>query len=209
MKNVTQETERTSWLISCVIMYASCHHPPKCDNASLCQIVFTALCSSFLLKYGSFTRCESLLHNKYRKGVLLCVCEMWQLLLFVHTFLFFCYLTHLYRAAWVSVMNNFFHTYFLYMLEFFLALSFIPLTHKTSFSNLTAWWVKDEATWRIVWKAQCDTSFYGILHLGLIPASCLLTSKHASVRVRVLVFCWSQGYHFLLLQSVPSPMAKF
>lgn len=92
MKNVTQETERTSWLISCVIMYASCHHPPKCDNASLCQIVFTALCSSFLLKYGSFTRCESLLHNKYRKGVLLCVCEMWQLLLFVHTFLFFCYL---------------------------------------------------------------------------------------------------------------------
>lgn len=88
-----QETERASWLISCaVIMYASCHHPPKCDNASLCQIVFTALCSSFLLKYGSFTRCESLLHNKYRKGVLLCVCEMWQLLLFVHTFLFFCYL---------------------------------------------------------------------------------------------------------------------
>lgn len=117
--------------------------------------------------------------------------------------------THLYRAAWVSVMNNFFHTYFLYMLEFFLTLSFIPLTHITSFSNLTAWWVKDEATWRIVWKAQCDTSFYGILHLGLIPASCLLTSKHASVRVRVLVFCWSQGYHFLLLQSVPSPMAKF
>lgn len=128
-----------------------------------------------------------------------------------HFSLFFATLlqTHLYRAAWVSVMNNFFHTYFLYMLEFFLTLSFIPLTHKTSFSNLTAWWVKDEATWRIVWKAQCDTSFYGILHLGLIPASCLLTSKHASVRVRVLVFCWSQGYHFLLLQSVPSPMAKF
>ena len=77
MKSATCETERARLQIPCAVPVSA----PEHDNVSLCQAVVAALFSGFLLKLLSFfffffllRRCESSLHNKYRKGVLVCVC---------------------------------------------------------------------------------------------------------------------------------------
>lgn len=71
----------------------------------LLLLCFQASCSNFC-PFFFFRRCESSLHNKYRKGVLVCVCEMWRVCVQVCLF-FFC-LTSLQNAFWVgfSFLNN-------------------------------------------------------------------------------------------------------
>lgn len=105
MKSATCETERARLQIPCAVPISA----PEHDNVSLCRAVVAALFSGFLLELLSFfffRRCESSLHNKYRKGVLVCVCEMWRVCVQVCLF-FFC-LTSLQNAFWVgfSFLNN-------------------------------------------------------------------------------------------------------
>lgn len=158
MKNVTQETERASWMISCVIMYASCHHhpPPQMRQCIIVSDCFHCFVFKLPAQIWVLYQMWKFASQQIPEGcAAMCMWDVATSSVFPHFSLFLLpyYKQSCTERAWVSAMNNFFHTYFLYMLEFFLTLSFISLTHKTSSSNLTAWWVKDEATWRIVWKA--------------------------------------------------------
>lgn len=127
-----------------------------CPRTRQCIIV-SGCCCCFVFRLPArtsvlffFRRCESSLHNKYRKGVLVCVCEMWRVCVQVCLF-FFC-LTSLQNAFWVgfSFLNNpkLFerskkktHYYTLFgFLTFFLAPfchsdSYLPDKRITSFSS--------------------------------------------------------------------------
>lgn len=66
------KTERASLLIPC--FFAAPEHNAQCVivSALFSLLCLGASCSSF----GPLTRCESLLLNKWRKGVMLCLCVM-------------------------------------------------------------------------------------------------------------------------------------
>ena len=103
MKSATCETERARLQIPCAVPVSA----PEHDNVSLCQAVVAALFSGFLLKLLSFffffllRRCESSLHNKYRKGVLVCVCVKCGGC--TRRSAFFCLTSSQTRMEWVSV----------------------------------------------------------------------------------------------------------
>lgn len=151
MRSVMCETESALLLIPCAVtIFASC--PPLQKNTTMyhCVTLFSLLCfEASCSNYCLFTRCESFQHNKYRKGVLVCVClcEMWWVQSLIQIVLRWVYsLTVINTQQLLDKKKHFIVRIFFTTRECSLTLSVIALI----LAQLTVRWVKAEATWCIV-----------------------------------------------------------
>lgn len=125
------------------------------------QLCFEASCSNVC----PLSRCESLLHNKYRKGVLVCVCMkgcarthtlflklVWNMMwIWVTQFLTFYWNTHYNQIKPPPPPPPHTHFSFSFFSSLFLFSPWHTLTHaELPSQTLAVWWVRDEHTWCLV-----------------------------------------------------------
>lgn len=98
-----------------------------CPQTQQCIIVSNMLCfEASCSNVCPLTRCESLLHNKYRKGVLVCLCEMLRVYVRIHIVFKPCFKQS--RMKWVWVFSKIFVSFFFKRNEYFQVLSHILLS---------------------------------------------------------------------------------
>lgn len=155
-----------------------CRSPADTLFSLLCFGAQTS-CSNFC----PYTRCESLLHNKYRKGVLVCVCEMWQVCVCMSS-LFYTVLLAV-ALSFPSIMStDYFYACFLSAWGFILTSSATRFT-RAHLLLCDEWNMKPHG--EVCERANVTHELFKTsLAVQVISAT---WSEKASVRVHFLVFC--------------------
>lgn len=176
-------------------------------------LCFEASCSNVC----PLTRCESLLHNKYRKGVLVCLCEMLRVDVRIHILFKPCFKQSRMKWVWVFSKTQSFVRLFVFLnvtntFKFYLTFFFLFFLTQNFLLKLL---LCDE--WKTTW---CQTSqiIFCNRTLALVSQSehpghsCQPSinyrAHHAQDSFSAFLQCWSQEPHFLLLLSVSSRVNK-